>query len=411
MTGAKRWMSCVAIAALMAGAACSADDEGAVESSNDSSGGSCENGPGVTDTSIKFGGSLPLSGPSATLGQQQLDAEQAFIEMVNKDGGIHGRKLELVVQDSVNDPQKDVTNVQYLIDQEQVFAIWGSFGSANAVAVAPVTEAAGVPYLFPYANSTPLTTPVRPHVFSIATTNLKQTTAIGDYMAKTEPFKGRKLAVMTIATPDGVETTQGFKDSDMGKDLVADMNYERGSVTFKAQLLKAQEAGATVMYAGVTDAQFAKLLTEAAELGMNPGKDVIFLPAAGGVSTEVFKLAPGLVNGNWGGVFFDSPTSDEKGMAELTKVVTGYKADASIGTAATISWVGGLVLREALEQVGDCVNADTLSAQIEKMKDFDTGGLTAPLTFSADNHLGNQSVQMVKAENDQWVKVGTWIES
>ena len=57
------------------------------------------------------------------------------------------------------------------------------------------------------------------------------------------------------------------------------------------------------------------------------------------------------------------------------------------------------------------INADALKAQIEKMKDFDTGGLTAPLTFSADNHLGNQSVQMVEAKNDQWVKVGTWIES
>src|SRR3954451_23303019 len=114
MRGGKLWIWCVAVAALMALAACSADDKGSVQSSSGSSGGSCENGPGVTDKSIKFGGSLPLSGPSATLGQQQLDAEKAFIEMVNKDGGIHGRKLELVVQDSVNDPQKDVTNVQYL---------------------------------------------------------------------------------------------------------------------------------------------------------------------------------------------------------------------------------------------------------------------------------------------------------
>ncbi len=404
-------MAGLAIITLVGMSACAADDEAAdTGSGGGDDSGTCVNGPGVTDTSIKFGGSMPLSGASATLGQEQLDAQEAFIEMVNDDGGINGRKLELVVQDSVNDPQKDVTNIQYLIETEKVFGIWGSFGSANAVTIAPITTAAGVPYLFPYANSTPLTSPVRPHVFSIATTNLLQTTAIGNYMAENAPFKGRKLAVMTIASPDGVETTQGFKDSAMGDSIVADMNYERGSVTFKAQLLTAKEAGAGIMYAGVTDAQFAKLLSEANELGMNPGKDVIFVPAAGGVSTKVFELAPGLVNGNWGGVFFDSPTSTEPGMTELRDTVTAYKADASLGTAATISWVGGLVLREALENAGDCVNADVLAAEIEKLTDFDTGGLTAPLSFSKDDHLGNQSVQLLEAENDEWVKVGDWIK-
>ena len=404
------FISAIAITAMVGVSACAADDDKSSESGG--SGGDSENcvsGTGVTDTTIKFGASLPLSGASATLGQEQLDAQEAFIDMVNEDGGINGRKIELVVQDSANDPQKDVTNVQYLIDQEKVFGIWGNFGSANAVAVAPITATVGVPYLFPYANSTPLTTPVRPYVFSIATTNLLQTSAIGNYMAENEPFKGKKLAVMTIATPDGVETTQGFKDSKMGKNLVADMNYERGSVTFKAQLLTAKEAGAKVMYAGVTDAQFAKLLTEAEELGMGPGKDTIFLPAAGGVSTKVFELAPGLVDGNWGGIFFASPASEEPGMVELRDTVEAFKPGASIGTVATISWVGGLVVREALENVGDCVNADTLAAAIEDIEDFDTGGLTAPLSFSKDDHLGNQSVQMVEAEGGKWVLQGDWI--
>jgi branched-chain amino acid transport system substrate-binding protein len=406
----RRMMSGLAVIALVALAGCAADDESEDGAAPNTDPETCENGPGVTDTSIKFGGSMPLSGASATLGQEQLDAQEAFIEMVNADGGINGRKLELVVQDSVNDPQKDVTNIQYLIEQEEVFAIWGSFGSANAVAVAPITDAAGMPYLFPYANSTPLTTPVTPYTFSIATTNLLQTKAIGNYMAENEPFKDRKLAVMTIASPDGVETTQGFKDSAMGDNIVADMNYERGSVSFKAQLLTAKEAGAGIMYAGVTDAQFAKLLSEANELGMTPGEDVIFIPAAGGVSTKVFELAPGLVDGNWGGVFFDSPTSDEPGMTELRETVTEYKADASIGTAAIISWVGGLVVREALENAGDCVNAEVLAAEIEKLEDFDTGGLTAPLNFSEDDHLGNQSVQLVEAQDGEWVKVGDWIQ-
>lgn len=403
----KLWL--VVIPALLGMSACAADDtpDAAAPAADDTA--DCVNGPGVTDTSIKFGGSMPLSGASATLGEEQKTAQDAFVKMVNDGGGINGRKLEVVVQDSVNDPQKDVTNVQYLIEQEKVFGIWGSFGSANAVAVAPITTAANVPYLFPYANSTPLTSPVRPHVFSIATTNMKQTMAIGNFMAANAPFKGKKLAVMTIATPDGVETTQGFKDSKMGPNIVADLNYERGSVTFKAQLLTAKQNGAGVMYAGVTDAQFAKLLSEAAELGMNPGKDTIFLPAAGGVSTKVFELAPGIVDGNWGGVFFDSPASDAPGMKKLRDTVTAFKPDASVGTAATISWVGGLVLSEALENAGKCVNADRLAAEIEKLKNFDTGGLTAPLNFSKTDHLGNQSMQMVEAKGGKWTKVGDWI--
>jgi len=135
-------MAGLAIVTLVGMSACAADDEAADTGAAKDDSGTCVNGPGVTDTSIKFGGSLPLSGPSATLGQEQLDAQEAFIEMVNEDGGINGRKLELVVQDSANDPQKDVTNIQYLLETEKVFGIWGSFGSANAVAIAPITTAA-----------------------------------------------------------------------------------------------------------------------------------------------------------------------------------------------------------------------------------------------------------------------------
>ena len=402
--------STVAVLALSGLSACAAsDDEASTDTGSNSSSENCVSGTGVTDTSIKFGASMALSGAAATAGQEQKTAAEAFVKMVNDDGGINGRKLELIVQDSVSDPQKDVTNVQYLIEQEKVFAIWGIYGSANAVAVAPITTAAGVPLLFPYGLSTPLDEQVRPHVFSVVTTNSIQAEAIGTYMAENAPFKGKKMAIMAIATPDGEESTKGFKDSPMGKNVVAELDYERGATSFKAQLLTAKDAGAQIFWAGVADAQFAKVLSEAQELGIQPGKDMIFFPSISGVTTNVFTLAPGLVDGSWGAPVFAAPGADVPGMDELTKVVKAYDASAPIGTPATVSWVGGLVIREALENAGDCVNADSISAEIEKLKDFDTGGLTVPLTFSEDDHLGNQSVQMVEAKNGEWIPVGDWI--
>lgn len=389
-------------ASLLALGACSADDEAAESTPAKDGAGSetCENGPGVTDSTIKIGVTTPLSGPAATTGQAHLAGQQAYVDKVNADGGIHGRQLELVTQDDTGDPQKAAANAQYLIEREGVFALWGNVGSAAASAIQPIAEKADVPLLFPFALGRTLTEPAQPNTFSIATPAYLQTRILSDFLANEPDFADKKVGLMVINSPDGAETAEGFADGASSENIVSSQTYEPGSPTFKAQLLSFKEAGADFVYAGINDAQFAKLLTEAEELGMS---DVTFYGAVSVVTPAVVELTSAeLAEGNLGGVFVALPDGDAEGLADIETALDGEK----VGTHAVHAWAGGMIIAEAIDRAGECLNADTLRDALESGDAFDTGGLTDEIVFSTDEHLGNASMLQVEMIDGVWTPFG-----
>lgn len=405
----RRWIAPVLAIGLLAGA-CSADDDADVSAggSGNDNGADCQNGPGVTDTTIKLGVTTPQSGPSATIGKQHLVAQEAFVATVNDKGGINGRKLELVNQDDGFDPQRAVTNAQYLIDQAGVFAIWGNVGSAQSSAVLPVTEASKTPFLFPYALGRDMTTPTKPYVFSIATPAFVQNQALSQYMAQDPKFKGKKVGLLVINSQDGQETADGFKAGPAADQTVSTQTYERNVTTFKSQLLAFKQAGAEVIYTGVADTQFAKILSEANELGMLQGHT--YFGSTGTVTNNTFTLAKELAEGAYGLVFAaQNAAGDEPGAKALRDAMAKHKPGEQIGTFSVHAWLSGLILEEALKDAGDCVNADTLKKAMEGITGFDTGGLSGPISFGPDKHLGNQSIKVLEAKGGAWTPVSDWI--
>ncbi len=365
----------------------------------------CELAQGVTDTEIKFGTSQPLSGNAASIGTQHLDAQEAFVEMINDAGGIHGRMLTLESQDDGFDPQKAVTNAQFLMEQEKVFAIWGNVGSAPSSAVLPLTEAADVPFLFPYALGRDMTTPVKEYVYSIATPAFDQNVALSTFMATDEAFVGKKVGLMVINSPDGAETADGFMAGPSADNVVSSQTYDRGSATFKAQLLEFKSAGAEIIYTGVNDAEFSKILSEANEIGL----EAEFYGSTGVVTAAVFELAADFIDGNFGLVFVAPADGDEPGLVELNAALEQYKPGEVAGTFSIHAWASGMLVAEALEQAGECLSLENFNNAMESITDFDTGGLTGPITFSPDSHLGNRSIRAVQAQDGAWVTYSDWI--
>jgi branched-chain amino acid transport system substrate-binding protein len=361
---------------------------------------------GVTDTEIKIGTSQPLSGSAASIGKSHLTAQEAFVERLNARGGIWGRKVKLVTQDDGFVPERAVANTQFLIDREQVAAIWGNVGTAPAVASMVVTEAAKVPFLFPYALDRTVTAPVKPYTFSMATPAYNQNVALSNLMTKTDPFKGKKIGVMVINSPDGIQTLDGFKAGASASQIVLDNTYERNSVTFKSQLLAFKAAGAEVVYTGVNDTQFAKVLVEADEIGFKP----IFFGSTGVVSTQSIALSAGKAEGAYSLVFTAPLDSDARGIGEMNAAVKKFRPNDAVGTFSVHGWATGLILQEALLNAGPCITSDTIKTALEKLKNFDPAGLTGAVTFTKTNHLGNVSVILQKVQGGKWVTVGKFIK-
>jgi len=90
--------------------------------------------PGVTSTSIKIGGTFPLTGP-ASLYKTIPAAEKAYFDYINDQGGVNGRKIDFTILDDAYDPSKTVPLTQQLVEQDKVFAVFGSLGTAQNLAV------------------------------------------------------------------------------------------------------------------------------------------------------------------------------------------------------------------------------------------------------------------------------------
>ncbi|HTT39172.1 MAG TPA: ABC transporter substrate-binding protein [Burkholderiales bacterium] len=110
-------------------------------------------GPGVTDTEIKIGQTLPYSGAASsfsTIGK----AELAYFKMINERGGVNGRKIRLISLDDAYSPPKTVEQTRRLVEQEQVLFIFGSLGTATNTAIQKYLNARKVPHLFVATGAT-----------------------------------------------------------------------------------------------------------------------------------------------------------------------------------------------------------------------------------------------------------------
>ena len=366
----------------------------------------CPTMRGISDNEIKIGTSQPLSGSAASIGKSHLTAQEAFVERLNARGGIWGRKIKLVSQDDGFQPERAVANTQFLIDREKVALVWGNVGTAPSVATMVITEAAKVPFLFPYSLSRAMTTPMQPYTFSMATPAYNQNVALSNLMVKSDTFKGKKIGVMVINSPDGIETLDGFKAGASASQIVLNNTYERNSVTFKAQLLAFKAAGAEVVYFGVNDTQFAKAIVEANEIGYKP----IFFGSTGVVSTQAIALSAGLAEGAYSLVFTAPLDSAARGIGEMNAAVKKFRPNDAIGTFSVHGWATGLIVQEALLNAGPCITSDTIKTALEKLKNFDPAGLTGEVSFTKTNHLGNLSVILQKVEGGKWITVGKFIK-
>lgn len=364
----------------------------------------CEATRGVTDTSIKFGSSQPLTGNLAALGADATFALELTVDRINEGGGIHGRNLELIIQDDEYNPERTTANSQFFIEREEVFGIWGSIGSAPLVAAIPLHDEAGVLTLFPWAQDLSLyDVEAHPLFFSVNPSAYAQTLAFSDYLISESIDANPQVGLFTINSVDGEQTVQGFKDGLAGEFLVEEQTYERDTTTVAPQVIAFQEAGVTDVYVGSGDATFAQFLQEADQLGF----EARIWGSTGTITQNSIELAGELAEGRYGvGVQESADAVDQPGVKAYRDAMLAAGAeDAQLGTASLLAYAGGLALEEGLQQAGPCLTTETFVAAMESMTDFDTGGIMPPLTFDSGNHLGNNGVVIFQVQDGAWVRI------
>src|SRR6266702_3916404 len=165
--------------------------------------------PGVTDKEIVIGSCAALEGPASFLGTQTVLGARAYLNSVNDQGGVHGRKIQLVSRNDGYEPDKTIACVNQLIQQDKVFAMGFFVGTPTGAKVVPMAEAHKVPAIGFFTGAEILRTPVRRHVIHVRASYYDEARAQVDNLVNGLGMK--KIAAFYQEDAFGLAVLEGVK--------------------------------------------------------------------------------------------------------------------------------------------------------------------------------------------------------
>ena len=248
-------------------------------------------GPGVTDTEIKLGQTSPYSGPASAysvIAKTQL----AYFKMINEQGGINGRKVNMISIDDAYSPAKTVEQTRKLVEQEEVAAILNPLGTPTGLAVRKYLNDKKVPQLFVGAGATLWGDHEHfPYSIGFQASYQAETAVYAKYVLTKKP--DAKIALFYQNDDAGKDYGNGFKKGlgpdNVKKMVVAEATYESTDPTIDSQIVKLKASGADVLFMHAIPKQAAQAIRKIGEIGWKP--DMFFLAATSTSITSVLKPA------------------------------------------------------------------------------------------------------------------------
>src|ERR1700693_5016260 len=227
--------------------------------------------PGATDTEIKIGQTVPFSGPAsayASIGK----AQAAYFKMINEEGGVNGRKINLIQYDDAYSPPKAVEQVRKLVESDEVLLTFQIVGTPSNAAVQKYLNSKKVPQLFAATGASKFTDPKNfPWTLGFNPNYQTEGRIYGQYILKNHP--DAKIGILYQNDDLGRDYLTGIKaglGDKAAKMIVAEASYEVTDPTIDSQVLKIKDAGADLFFSASTPKQAAQAIKKIGELGWHP---------------------------------------------------------------------------------------------------------------------------------------------
>ena len=198
--------------------------------------------PGISSTEIKIGTSIDLTASIKEIGNAFVDGSTVVFDAVNKSGGIHGRKIKWVVFNDSYKPETALANVKKLVDQENVFLLYGNSGTALIKASMPTMEKAKVPLILPATGSDYVRRPHRSLVFTLRVDYQQEAEHLTGFLVKKRGIK--EIGVIHQDDGFGVSGVTGIAKAlaDNGLKLHSQAKYPRLTTDVTAAVATIQKA-------------------------------------------------------------------------------------------------------------------------------------------------------------------------
>ncbi len=331
---------------------------------------------GSTDT-IKIGEVQTMTGSEATFGIAIHRGIKMVIDQVNANGGIHGKKIELVTLDDQGKSEESATAITKLITQNGVTAILGSLASSRSMAMAPIAQNSKIPMISPAATN-PKVTELGNYIFRVCFIDPFQ----GRVMAKfaLNELKVKKVAIIRDLKSDySIGLSDYFADTlkKGGGEVLPIQSYSTGDIDFKAQLtaIRGQKPDALFIPGYYTEAGL--IIRQARELGIK-------VPLLGGDGWSSPKLVE-IAGNDLENSYFSNHYSNEDQSPQVQAFVKDFQR--SFGSLpdgiAALGYDAALVLTEAMKRSKSIEPTDIRNALAET-KNF--SGATGLITMDANRN-------------------------
>jgi branched-chain amino acid transport system substrate-binding protein len=362
--------------------------------------------PGVTDKEVVVGVTTPLSGPAALWGVTGLGMK-AWADHVNEKGGVHGRKIKVIIKDDGYNPTRGLANLQEMKDQ--VFGYVGVLGTATCNTAKNFFGENKKPLVTAYANVRiwpALSKDKLKYVFIAYNDYVDEGEFSGKYAI--DKLGSKKIAMFYQNDDYGKNGLQGLekaiKASGGKAKLVAKVPFELSERALSAHALKLKESGADTVLCNPTPTHGALILKEMAKIGYRP-KVIFSFPLGDPI---MYKLAKEV----WEGVYIALPGNSgvpgsepaaDKVAAILVKQNPKIKGKEYLGVFGAVSMMHFV---EGLKNAGKDLTVDSFLKGMEKIKDWKPAGLGAPVTYGPDRHHGVNASRMSQAKGGKHMPLG-----
>ena len=365
---------------------------------------------GVTAETITIGSHTDLSGPIAIWGVAMTNGIRMRFDEVNAQGGIHGRTIKFVVEDTQYQVTMAVKATNKLVNVDNIFLMLASMGTPHNNAVFGRMFEAGVPSLFPLTGAVSMYEPLHPLKFSYFVSYRDQARGGIAYMVKNNDIS--KVCLQTAANDYGEEVAIGFEQAveEHGLDVVYTGRHKGSETDFTGTITSIKNSGCELLFLGPFIKDTILIYTAARDAGWDApvmANMVPYLP-------DIAVAADGGMNGMYSVASFRLPDYGAEVAADswigqwYTKYVDRYGSEP--GAQSTIGYVIAELTVRALQAAGPEVTTDKVLAGLEAISHYEDPFGGPSLSFSAEKHQGGDYLDLYQIQGSKWVTVAEGIE-
>jgi len=369
-------------------------------------------GPGVSDTEIKIGQTIPYSGPASAFGTEGR-VIAAYYRMLNEQGGINGRKINFLSLDDGYSPPKTVELARRMVEQDEVLGLFGTVGTAPNAAIQRYLNDHKVPQLFLFSGASRFRDPAAaPWTMGGDLAFIDETKAFARYILETQMTP--KVGVLYQNDDYGKDHLAGLRvglGDKAAASIVKTVSYEPTDATVDSQIIELQQAGANVVLIAAIPKFAAQAIRKMHDINWDPLKLLPF-PASGIVTTlkpAGLEASIGVVTGEFMKQAGDPAWTTDPEMATFLAFMKKYAPDSDpTDKFSVFGYYHATMVVALLKQCGDTLTRENVLEQATHLRNLRVPKLLEGIMINTapDEYSPIKQMQLQRFDGIGWVSFG-----